>query len=239
VFTPKTLSFLRTLKRNNNREWFHANRTNYEAHVRAPMLAVIERLGNEFPKFAPELTADPKISLFRPWRDTRFSDDKTPLKTHVAATFPYRALGRMNGAGMYFEVAPTWVWIGGGLYSPDTAQLHALREHIAANHRRLDAIARAAGLKRLGGLQGDRITRVPRGFAKDHPAAHYLQFKQFLGFREEAAAFATRPDFYRQLVTTLKALTPLVRFLNEPILAMRRTENRAHVFDDYERRAMV
>ena len=70
---------------------------------------------------------DPKISMFRPWRDTRFSEDKSPLKTHVAATFPYRALGRMNGAGLYFEVAPRWVWIGGGVYAPDTAQLQALR----------------------------------------------------------------------------------------------------------------
>ena len=109
MFTPKTLSFLRSLKRNNDRGWFHANRAEYDAHVRAPMLSVVGRLAEDFPTFAPELTADPKISMFRPWRDTRFSHDKTPLKTHVAATFPYRRLGRMNGAGLYFEVAPKWV----------------------------------------------------------------------------------------------------------------------------------
>jgi uncharacterized protein (TIGR02453 family) len=121
VFTPKTLSFLRSLKRNNDRAWFHANRAQYDAYVRAPMLSVIERLATDFSTFAPELNADPKVSMFRPWRDTRFSEDKTPLKTHVAATFPYRSLGRMNGAGLYFEVAPRWVWIGGGLYAPDTS----------------------------------------------------------------------------------------------------------------------
>ena len=86
--------------------------------------------------------------------------------------------------------------------------------------------------KRIGGLQGERLTRVPRGFAKDHPAAHYLQFKQFLGAREEMAAFATREDFYQQLVTTFKAITPLVRFLNEPIIAMQRTDKRAHILDE-------
>jgi uncharacterized protein (TIGR02453 family) len=231
VFTPKTLSFLRLLTRNNDRGWFHANRAEYDTHVHAPMRSVVERLAGEFPKFAPELTADPKISLFRPWRDTRFSEDKTPLKTHVAATFPYRSLGRMNGEGLYFEVAPKWVWIGGGLYSPDTAQLAALREHIAHNHHQLTSIVTSTGFKRLGGLQGDRLTRVPRGFAKDHPAAHYLQFKQFMGFREEPASFATRPGFYRELLATFRQLTPLVRFLNEPILEMQRTENRAHVFD--------
>jgi uncharacterized protein (TIGR02453 family) len=234
VFTPKTLSFLRSLKRHNDRGWFHANRAEYDTHVRRPMLSVVERLAADFPKFAPELTADPKISMFRPWRDTRFSHDKTPLKTHVAATFPYRRLGRMNGAGLYFEVAPKWVWIGGGLYAPDTAQLAALRQHIAHNHRQLAFIVTSSGFKRLGGLQGDRLTRVPRTFAKDHPAAYYLQFRQFLGFREEPAQFATRPDFYRELLATFKQLTPLVRFLNEQILDLQRTERRAHVFADDE-----
>jgi uncharacterized protein (TIGR02453 family) len=221
VFTARTLSFLRALKRNNEREWFHERRERYDADVRGPMVAVIQRLADDFPKFAPEMCADPKVSLFRPWRDTRFSEDKKPLKTHVAAVFPNRTLGRMNGAALYFEVAPTWVWIGGGLYAPDTSQLQSLREHVVEHHRELDAIVRSTGFKRIGGLKGDRLTRVPRGFAKDHPAAHYLQFKQFLGFREEPEQFATRPDFYKQLVQTFRVLTPLVQFLNDPILASR------------------
>ena len=108
AFTKKTLSFLRTLKRNNDRAWFHAHRDDYETHVRAPMVAIVEQLAEDFRAFAPELVADPKVSLFRPWRDTRFSDDKTPLKTNIAAVFPDRTLGRMNGAGLYFEVAPDW-----------------------------------------------------------------------------------------------------------------------------------
>ena len=105
------------------------------------------------------------------FRDTRFSDDKTPLKTNVAATFPHRALGRMNGASFYFEIGPDYVWIGGGVYRPDTSQLHLLREHIAANHRRFDAIVKTPAFKKLGGLKGDKLTRVPRGFDKEHPAA--------------------------------------------------------------------
>jgi uncharacterized protein (TIGR02453 family) len=232
VFTAKTLSFLRSLKRNNNRAWFHENKVQYETHVRGPMLSIVDRLAADFPKFAPEFQADPKVSIFRQWRDTRFSEDKTPLKTNVAAVFPYRTLGRMNGAGLYFEVAPQWVWIGGGLYAPETSQLQALREHIAVHHRQLDRIVNSAGMKRLGGLRGDRMTRVPRGFAKDHPAAHYLQYKQFLGFREEPASFAARSDFYRQLLATFRQLAPLVRFLNEPILAMQRTEKRPHILDE-------
>jgi uncharacterized protein (TIGR02453 family) len=221
-FSPKTLSFLRALKRNNDREWFHARREQYESHVRGPMIAVVERLAEDFRTVAPEFVADPKTSLFRQWRDTRFSENKAPLKTNVAAVFPHRTLGRMQGAGLYFEVAPTWVWIGGGIYAPDTAQLQAIREHIAERHKDLDAIVRSLAFRKIGGLQGDRMTRVPRGFPKDHPAASYLQQRQFLGAREEPATFAARPDFYRHLLATFKTLVPLCRFLNEPLIAQRK-----------------
>lgn len=218
MFTTKTLSFLRSLKRNNKREWFHARRDQYEKHCRQPMLELIERLAVDIKSFAPDHVADPKISMFRQFRDTRFSDDKTPLKTHVAATFPNRTLGRMNGAGIYFEIAPAWVWIGGGLWRPDTSQLQLVREHVAANHKRLAKIVSTPGMKKIGGLQGDRLSRVPRGFAKDHPAADFLQHRQFIAFREEPAALAHSPRFYKQLVWTLETIAPLVQFLNEPLI---------------------
>lgn len=218
-FTPKTLAFLRSLKRHNERAWFHERRERYEADVRGPMIAMVEALAADLPGFAPDYVADAKLSLFRPYRDTRFSSDKAPLKTNVAAVFPHRQLGRMNGAALYFEVAPTWVWIGGGVYAPDAGQLLAIREHIAANHRQFGALVESAAFKKLGGLRGDRLTRPPRGFPKEHPAADYLLHKQFLGFREESAAFAVRPDFYKQLLTTFKTLAPLCAFLNEPLVA--------------------
>ena len=91
MFTKKTLSFLRALKRNNRREWFVPRKEEYEQHVRTPMIELIERLAADMRAFAPELAADPKVSLFRIYRDTRFSSDKTPYKTHVAASFPWRA----------------------------------------------------------------------------------------------------------------------------------------------------
>jgi uncharacterized protein (TIGR02453 family) len=234
MFTPKTLSFLRSLKRNNKREWFHERRDQYETHCKRPLIAVIERVAEDLPSFAPDLVADPKVSLFRQFRDTRFSDDKTPLKTHIGATFPNRTLGRLNGAGLYFEVAPTWVWIGGGLWAPDTSQLHLVREHIAANHRRLDDIVKSPAFKKIGGLQGDRMTRVPRGFAKDHPAAAYLMHRQFLGFREDPAELAASPTFYRQLRDTMKTIVPLVSFLNEPLIEAQRPERRAHLVLEHD-----
>ena len=91
-FTSKTVSFLRSLKRNNNREWFRARKDQYQIHVGTPMVQVVERLAEDLPAFAPELIASPKKSLFRIYRDTRFSNDKKPLKTHAAAVFRTRQL---------------------------------------------------------------------------------------------------------------------------------------------------
>jgi len=223
-FSKRSLSFLRRLDRNNDREWFHAHREEFEAEVRAPLLQLVSRLQEDLPSFAPELVADPKMSLFRQWRDTRFSANKAPLKTNVAAVFPHKALGRKNGAALYVEIAPKWVWMGGGLYAPDASQLHAVREHLADHYDELDAIVTSRAFAQIGGLKGEQLSRVPRGFPKDHPAAAYLRRRQVLGFREEKPEFATHPSFYRNLVSTFKVLAPLCRFLNAPIVAMPRTE---------------
>src|SRR5262245_30141220 len=117
---PAALTFLRALKRNNDREWFRARKDHYDLVIRAPMVQIVERLAGDFRTFAPELVAAPKVSLLRIHRDTRFSENKAPFKTQVAARFPCRGLPKHHGAGLYFEVTPGWVWAGGGLYAPDT-----------------------------------------------------------------------------------------------------------------------
>jgi uncharacterized protein (TIGR02453 family) len=217
-FSHDTLVFLRALKRNNDREWFKARRERYEAHVRGPMIALIERLARDFPTFAPEIVASPKTSLYRIYRDTRFSDDKTPLKIQVSASFRWRGLEKGEGAGLYLEVHPQWVWMGGGFWNPQAPHLVRIREHMAATYPRIDRIARARQFVRLmGGLDGERLTRVPRGFPRDHRAAEYLKYRQFLGGREFPPEFATSAAFYPALIATYKAVLPLVRFLNEPL----------------------
>ena len=217
-FSPKAVSFLRSLKRNNDREWFRERKDQYETFVKAPMVAVIEQLAHDFQTFAPELVASQK-SIYRIYRDTRFSDDKTPLKTNIAASFPWRGLPRHQGAGLYLEVAHQWVWIGGGMYAPETSQLAAVREHIAANHKRLRAIVESPGFKKaVGALDGAKLQRVPRGFDKDHPAAEYLRHRQFLAAKEYPAAFASDPKVYAGVLGVFKQVAPLVRFLNEPLI---------------------
>jgi uncharacterized protein (TIGR02453 family) len=217
-FTPATLQFLRALKRNNRRDWFNVHRVDYDTHVREPMAAIVERLGHDFRAFAPELVASPRISMYRIYRDTRFSPNKAPYKTHAAAVFPTRGLAKHEGAGLYFHVSPDDVWIGGGMYAPQTAQLQAVREHIAANTKRLRTIVESPGFRRrIGRLEGDRLLRVPRGFPPEHEAAEFLKFRQFLAGCDFPAAVATSPLFYRTLLSVFRQVAPLVRFLNEPL----------------------
>jgi uncharacterized protein (TIGR02453 family) len=221
-FTRRTLAFLRALARNNDREWFRERRARYEADVRGPMLEVLARLADDLQAFAPDLIADPKVSLYRIYRDTRFSANKAPLKTNVAAVFPPRGFNRYEGAGLYFEVAPRHVWIGGGLYMPAGPDLAALRAHIAEDHRKLHRLVTAPAFRRaVGTLGGERLSRVPRGYPKDHPAAGYLRFKQFLAFREFPAELAVAPRFYATLLSTFRAIAPLVAYLNTPLRAHR------------------
>jgi len=218
-FPPDTLAFLKALARNNRREWFQPRKDAYQAAVRAPMIAFVERLAGDLAVFAPDLVADPRVSIFRVYRDTRFSADKTPYKTNIGAYFPHRGLPKSEGAGLYVEVAPRHVWFGGGLYMPAPKELLAIRQHIAAHHLVLGRILRARAFTRaFGAMTGDTLVRVPRGFPADHPAADWLKHKQFLAGCERPADFATSDRFYSTVAAAFRAAAPLVAFLNEPLV---------------------
>ncbi len=223
AFNPKALAFLRALKRNNDREWFRARKDQYQALLHDPMLALVERLAGDFRQFAPHLVADPKTAIYRIYRDTRFSSDKTPLKTNIAAVFPSRGLPKHQGAGLYLEVSHGWVWVGGGMYAPDTSQLQAVREHIAGNHKRLTAIVTSPGFRRsVGELRGEKLQRIPRGFMKDHPAGEYLKHRQFLAAREFPQEFAASTRFYAGVVDVFRQVAPLTNYLNEGLVGHKR-----------------
>src|SRR4051812_49232083 len=220
-FSPHTLKFLRGLKRNNRREWFNAHRDDYETHVRGPMTAIVERLATDFQSFAPELVASPKLSMYRIYRDTRFSENKAPYKTHAAAVFPTRGLPKHEGAGLYFHVSHEDVWIGGGMYSPPPPQLLAVRQHIASNLNHLRSIVESPAFRRRVTLEGEKLSRVPRGVAKDHEAAEYLKFRQFIAGAEFPAELAARPAFYATILAVFRAVLPLSRFLNQALIRER------------------
>ena len=151
AFPKEGLQFLQLLQRHNNREWFQEHKGIYEDYVKQPMAELIEALAVEFGQFAPEMIASPKASAYRIYRDTRFSKDKSPYKTHVAAVFPRSGLAKHEGAGFYLHVSPSELLIGGGLYMPSTEDLNAVRSRIAADAASFLKIIRAARFQRLFG----------------------------------------------------------------------------------------
>jgi uncharacterized protein (TIGR02453 family) len=214
-FPKEGLAFLRELKKNNSREWFQPRKEQYETLVRAPMIALIEALNRDMRGFAPEHVDEPKKVIYRLYRDTRFSNDKTPYKTHIAAVFPRRGQDRHSGAGFYFAVSPEHLDIGGGVYMPQPAALYAIRERIAANPAAFRKLIAAAPVKKLlGTLDGEQLKRVPKGFDPDHPAADLLRYKQFLLFTRLDGSIAATPGVFREVRDRLKAITPFCNFLN-------------------------
>ena len=231
AFPKEGLQFLRSLKRNNNREWFQKHRGNYEEHVKQPMSDLIEALHADFQKFAPEMTASPKVSAYRIYRDTRFSKDKSPYKTHVAAVFPRSGLDKHEGAGFYVHIATDELLVGGGLYMPLPEDLSAVRTHIFENSRKFVSIVENKAFRRtFGELGGEQLTRVPRGFPAESPVADYLRHKQFLAGRNLPPELATTSRFYKTLLDTYRAMLPLIRFLDDPIVRTRRAKDRQDHF---------
>ena len=216
-FTDRTLKFLRALKRNNTREWFKAHKDKYETHVRGPMLAIIERLAVDLPRVAPDLRASPR-SMYRVYRDTRFSPDKTPYKTHVAAVFSHQVLPKHESAGLYFHLGPDQLWIGGGVYAPQTSQLHRIREHVVSNLPSFRNLVGSPAFRRIGGVTGATLKHVPRGFPQDHEAAEYLKLKQYLAGEELDPKLATSSRFYGALLRRFTVLAPFIQFLNTPLV---------------------
>jgi len=226
-FPAAGLTFLRKLRRNNRREWFLVNKQTYEECVHQPMIELVDALAAEFSSFAPELAASPKVSLYRIYRDTRFSKDKSPYKTHVAAGFPHKNLEKNQGAGLYLHISPSEFLIGGGLYSPQAEDLAAVRRHIALNYHRMKHILHDRTFHKLfTGLHGEQLVRVPRGFSPDHPAIDFLKQKQFLASRQFPSAVVTTPQFGSIVLETFRSLHPLLQFLNEPILRQQQEKRR-------------
>ncbi len=214
-FPPDAFRFLRDLKRHNNREWFLQNKETYEQKVKQPMLDLVGELGNLLHGLAPELNTDPKRAMFRIYRDTRFSADKTPYKTQVAAHFSPRIPVKRNYAGLYFQIEPHEVLVAGGIYMPGSAELRQIRDHLAEHGDQLRALLLEPRLKRFyGGLQGEQTTRPPRGYTADHPQLDLLRYKHYIVWAERPGALARGPELFRFVVEGFVAALPLVRFLN-------------------------
>lgn len=216
-FSPEALKFFAQLKRHNNRPWFLKHRETYEREIKEPMISLVLALNAELRTLAPELVTEPKRAIYRLYRDVRFSADKSPYKTHTAALFAPRGFEKHACAGLYFHFSPDELLLAGGVYMPGPKELLSIRNHIAANPKALRRILAQRRLAALGGLQGDQLVRVPKGFPSDHPAADLLRYKQYLVWVNHKPEMALGKDLLPLLVETFRTLQPLVRFLNAPL----------------------
>jgi uncharacterized protein (TIGR02453 family) len=216
------LDFLRGLRRNNRKEWFEARRDTYEAALRGPLRALAEAMDVRLARFAPEIVGDPRRSLFRIHRDVRFSNDKSPYKTNAGLWFYHRDAGRGvgqesgGGAGFYLHVEPGNCFVAGGLWMPPKPALDRIRGRLDEAPHDLARIVRTPAFRRAFGALDEEamLTRTPRGFAPDHPAATWLRYKSFTASAELPESALLRADLPRVLERRFVALLPLVRWLN-------------------------
>ena len=214
-FTPALFRFLGELRLHNDREWFERSKERYLLDVRDPMLRFISDFAPVLRKIAPCLVADPSPvggSLFRLHRDTRFSSDKTPYKTNVAAHFRHEAGRGVHGPGCYLSLAPDEVTVGGGVWHPEADALRMIRRSIIEQPGAWKRATGAPGMKPLI-WWGDSLTRSPRGFPVDHPLVDMLRRKDFAAGVELGERDALAPGFLDRCAEVYRALAPTMKLL--------------------------
>jgi uncharacterized protein (TIGR02453 family) len=222
-FTTASLTFLRGLARNNRRDWFEAHRHDYETAILGPLRAFIEEMDVRLARLAPEMVGDPRRSVFRIYRDIRFSKDKSPYKTHAACWFFHRDASHRvgqeshgGGAGFYFHVQPGSSLTAGGLWMPPRPALDTLREAMAAKPTVFTRIVTAPDVRRRFGELDDEavLKRVPRGYAEDHPAAGWLRYRSFTMGRMLTDREVLSSRLLESVEKDYALLLPLVRWIN-------------------------
>ena len=223
-FPAEAIRFLRSLKRNNRREWFQPRKHLFEQHVKTPMLELVTAINSQLTRFAPEYVNEPQKAIFRIYRDTRFSADKTPYKTHIAAWFRRRGAKDVHLAGFYFSISPEQIEVAGGVYHPSPQTALLVRTHISENHEELRRIVTSPKARRLmGGLQGDELTRAPKGFDAAHPAVAFIKKKDWIMDATLDPDLATTPRLYREILDRFQVMKPFIEYLNRPLLTQKKS----------------
>lgn len=214
-FPKAGLDFLQGLAKNNTREWFQARKDDFEADVKAPMTALVEGLNEVLADVAPACVTPPAKAIPRMHRDVRFSADKAPYKTEIAAILACRGGEKSASSGYYVGISPKRAELIAGAYMPDGPALLALRSHVAAKPaevKRLLADRKLASA--WGGIQGERLVRVPRGFDPEHPAADLLRLKQWYFRAELPRDIVASPRLLPEIAARFRAAAPFVTELD-------------------------
>jgi uncharacterized protein (TIGR02453 family) len=220
-FRPEAIQFLADLAENNDRAWFQPRKAEYERLLKEPLEALCVALGERFEARGLPLSADPARSPFRIYRDVRFSKDKSPYKTHVAAAF--RWIGDERTAessheegdpGGYFHLGPGEAFVGGGMWHPPREKLATFRRTLDTDPGRVhDVIDDPSFVATFGHINGERLSRVPQGFDKNHPEADLLKLKDMTFGHRLADDDVTSPRLPDVLVESFEMAIPVMRFL--------------------------
>ncbi|MFZ0392415.1 MAG: DUF2461 domain-containing protein [Terracidiphilus sp.] len=217
---PEALKFLRNLARHNDREWFQPRKAQFEELLREPMLAIVRKITDAMLDFAPNHVRPAEKSLFRIYRDTRFSADKRPYKTHVAAWWTHTGLDKTSGAGYYFHVSPKEVIVAAGAYMPEKEQLAAIRHWLLDHHAEFRKLLARPAIKRMfSEFEGNALTRPPKGFPCEHPGIDLIRCRQWGLAATLPPAAALDPKFAATVIRYFKLAAPVVDALNTPIAA--------------------
>jgi uncharacterized protein (TIGR02453 family) len=215
-FTPQTVGFLTELSKNNNREWFKENKSRYEELVLDPALRFIQSMQDPLLDIAPKFVAQATRvggSLMRVYRDTRFSKVKTPYKTNIGIQFRHERAKDVHSPGFYVHIDPEQVFLGVGMWRPDSDPLRGIRERIAAKPAEWKRTIGDSKFKRNFELGGETLTRAPRGFDKEHECIEDIKRKSFIAVEYLAVDDCLSPKFQRKVETTFKSGTPYMQFL--------------------------
>lgn len=217
-FSKDFFKFFRDLKRNNDREWFEANKARYKEVVVGPLQDFIIALAPKLEKVSPHFRCDPKAnggSMFRIYRDTRFAKDKTPYKTHASAHFRHDGGNDVHGPGYYLHLEPGRVMFGGGMWMPEPPTLFKVRTLIAEKPAEWKKARDAASIKRAFSTisEGDKLTKAPRGFSPDHAMIEDIKLKSFSVMQESNEDEASKPAFVGTVAKAYGDAAPLMSFL--------------------------
>jgi uncharacterized protein (TIGR02453 family) len=207
-FTKKTFGFLRDLAENNNREWFQANKSRYEEEVKEPALEFIRDFSVPLKGLSPHFKADPRAnggSLFRIYRDTRFSKDKSPYKTHTGIQFRHDRGKDAHAPGFYLHLEPKQCFVGLGIWHPDGAALKKIRGGLVDDGTGWKKALSGKAFRDRFQLSGDSLVRPPKGFDADHPLIEDLKRKDFIAVARLTQKEVMGPDFLKEFTRYCRA----------------------------------
>ncbi|CAN5598336.1 DUF2461 domain-containing protein [soil metagenome] len=209
--TPEAFTFLSDLKGSNEREWFKPRKHIFDSELIGPIECLIGELSHRLPEAGVPLTADPSRAIFRIYRDTRFSKNKTPYKTHVGA-YLSRSGDKKEQGGLYIHVEPNANFVGGGVWHPEPKELRRIRERIVADVGSFLAAVEEAEGAGLTVSSSEQLKRMPRGFENwaDSDVAPYLKWKGIVMSRSFDDQALLSPTFTEQVVATAWEMSPLL-----------------------------